>query len=220
MKTNQLLLWGALALALVAGPFPARPQMPMPMTTNSDFTLRMVDSMAVMNKAMMSAPLNGDPDHDFCAMMIPHHQGAIDMAKEFLSVGRNPDIRKLARNIIAGQQREIRTLQIELTKLSSNTPSMTTNPAFAQSMMESMKVMKKAMMNAFMNGDPDHDFCAMMIPHHQGVVDMDKAILMYGQDPVVLKLAQREMDSQGRQIDMMKHWLAASPPNAPMMNPK
>lgn len=53
----------------------------------------------------------GDPDRDFVKHMIPHHQGAIDMARVELHYGRDPEIRKLAEKIIADQQKEIRVMQ-------------------------------------------------------------------------------------------------------------
>jgi uncharacterized protein (DUF305 family) len=51
--------------------------------------------------------MTGDPDRDFVAMMIPHHQGAVDMAKTELQYGKDPALRKLARTIVAAQQKEI-----------------------------------------------------------------------------------------------------------------
>ena len=51
--------------------------------------------------------MTGDPDRDFAAMMIEHHQGAIDMARQQISRGRDPELRALANKIIADQQREI-----------------------------------------------------------------------------------------------------------------
>src|SRR5580700_3282291 len=70
------------------------------------------------------------------------------------------------------------------------------SPAFAQELMRSMELMDKDMMAAPMTGDPDHDFCAMMIPHHQGAIDMAKAILLHGKDPVVQRLAQEIIVTQ------------------------
>ncbi|OSJ17153.1 hypothetical protein BST63_24395 [Bradyrhizobium canariense] len=69
----------------------------------------MVDNdlaMSDMTRAMLVKP-TGDVDHDFAAMMIPHHQGAIDMARAELKYGHNEDLRRLAQNIIAQQQHEI-----------------------------------------------------------------------------------------------------------------
>lgn len=69
------------------------------------------DAMGVMHHDMTQAPTNGVPDHDFVAMMIPHHQGAIDMAKALLLYGKDPALRNLAQGIITEQQNEIRLMQ-------------------------------------------------------------------------------------------------------------
>ena len=59
-----------------------------------------------MHRDMMIT-FTGDADRDFVAAMIPHHQGAIDMAEVVLKYGKDPEIRKLAQGIIAAQQKEI-----------------------------------------------------------------------------------------------------------------
>jgi hypothetical protein len=58
---------------------------------------------------MMSMKIepSGDVDRDFVAMMVPHHQGAIDMAQAELRYGRNEQLRRLAQEIIVTQQQEI-----------------------------------------------------------------------------------------------------------------
>jgi uncharacterized protein (DUF305 family) len=63
--------------------------------------------MAKMQYDMGHAPVTGDADKDFVAMMIPHHQGAVDMARAELRYGKDAQIRKLARGIVAAQIREI-----------------------------------------------------------------------------------------------------------------
>jgi uncharacterized protein (DUF305 family) len=56
----------------------------------------------------------GNQDRDFARMMIAHHQGAIDMARTQLARGSDPGLRKLAGEIIADQEREIRMLNAYL----------------------------------------------------------------------------------------------------------
>jgi uncharacterized protein (DUF305 family) len=67
-------------------------------------------AFAAANEKMMKdmqVVSTGDVDKDFVTMMIPHHQGAIDMAKIELQYGKDPEIRKLAEAIVAAQEEEI-----------------------------------------------------------------------------------------------------------------
>src|SRR6202047_3171909 len=76
----------------------------------------MDESMKRMDTDMNSAPMNGNCDHDFATMMMPHHQGAIDMAKAELIYGKDPVMRRLAEEIIVDQQSEIEAMQLWLSK--------------------------------------------------------------------------------------------------------
>jgi uncharacterized protein (DUF305 family) len=64
----------------------------------------------------MAVPLTGNADVDFVQGMIPHHQGAIDMAKIVLEHGKDPEIRKLAEEVIKAQEGEIAMMKEWLAK--------------------------------------------------------------------------------------------------------
>jgi uncharacterized protein (DUF305 family) len=89
----------------------------------TSFMLVMNESMDGMDKGMKSAPMNGDVDHDFVTMMMPHHQGAIDMAKAELLYGKDPVIRRLAKGISVDQQSEIQAMQLWLSKRRNAIPA-------------------------------------------------------------------------------------------------
>ena len=85
-------------------------------TTAESFTSLMMQAMERMHRDMGIVP-SGDPDRDFAAMMIPHHQGAVDMAKVELQFGKNPVLRRLAQGMIVEQLQEIEVMQRELRQL-------------------------------------------------------------------------------------------------------
>lgn len=76
----------------------------------------LAENAAAMNRMMadMDVKPTGDVDADFVAMMIPHHQGAIDMALAVLRYGRNQQIRRIAQEIIVEQQQEIIAMRLAL----------------------------------------------------------------------------------------------------------
>lgn len=118
---RTLLLLGTLILAQPAmaqmaghgthGASPAAPTAPPTgRAASSPSTAEYRAAMERMHKAM-DIPYTGDADKDFVAGMIPHHQGAIDMARTVLKYGKDPEIRKIAQDVIAAQEREIKELE-------------------------------------------------------------------------------------------------------------
>ncbi len=109
----------ALAFAAVLATFPAGAQsasmsihhhMLRPSGNASPASKAYQAAMATMHRKM-AITYSGDPDVDFVRGMLPHHQGAIDMAKVELQYGRDPAIRKLAQGIVEAQQKEINDMQ-------------------------------------------------------------------------------------------------------------
>jgi hypothetical protein len=81
-----------------------------------DETPFLQENQAAMDKMMagMDVKPTGDVDADFAAMMIPHHQGAIDMAQAELRFGHNEQLRRIAQEIVVEQQQEIAAMRLAL----------------------------------------------------------------------------------------------------------
>ena len=78
----------------------------------------LAENVSAMTKMMIDMGIrpSGDVDTDFVAMMVPHHQGAIDMALAVLRHGHNPQIRRLAQEIIVTQQQEIAVMSLAVSR--------------------------------------------------------------------------------------------------------
>ena len=89
----------------------------------------LVGSMHVMHAAMASVRPSGDNDADFVRLMLPHHQAAIDTAKTQLAYGQNPQMRRLAQEIITDQQSEIELMQLWLRQREAKSSPLKHSPA-------------------------------------------------------------------------------------------
>ena len=117
----RTILITVLGAALAAGMVYAhddRMQMP---AAGDSFDARMERAMARMDRDMMVSP-SGNSDRDFAAMMVPHHRGAVEMARIELQYGKDPVLRRLAQAIIVEQLQEIEVMNLELKQLSAATP--------------------------------------------------------------------------------------------------
>lgn len=77
--------------------------------------------MGVMHDSMMSGMMDSNPDRAFARSMLAHHIGAIEMAKTELKYGKDPEIRQLATDIIAAQEKEVKQMQAWINAHPDNT---------------------------------------------------------------------------------------------------
>jgi hypothetical protein len=100
--------------AIAAEPSSTHHAAQVPGGPGEEFASAVAAAMHKMHEEMSAARLAGDPDRDFLALMIPHHAGAIEMARLLLLHGRDPLVRQLAEDIIAAQRAEIAAMQARL----------------------------------------------------------------------------------------------------------
>jgi uncharacterized protein (DUF305 family) len=162
------------------------------------------DSNMKMHKDM-TIQFSGNADVDFARGMIPHHQGAIDMAEIVLRYGKDASVKKLANEIIAAQRKEIAQMRAWLTKNGTLLGGADAEEA-KKAYTEVNAKMHKDMIMTF-SGEADVDFMKGMIPHHEGAVDMAKVVLKFGKDDELRKLADDVVRTQNEEITMMRDWL-------------
>jgi len=91
---------------------------------------------------------------------------------------------------------------------SQNPPLSTSAQSFARQMDAGMKKMMNDMHAPGYTGNSDVDFLAMMIPHHEGAVEMARLVLIHGKDPLTRRLAEEIIASQTSEIAAMKQRIA------------
>ena len=110
--TRSIAAW---CLTLIVGATaPASAQSADPSVISQNEAPFFKENEAAMSKMMVGMAImpSGDVDRDFVSMMVPHHQGAIDMALAVLRYGHNEQIRRLAQEIIVDQQQEIAAMRL------------------------------------------------------------------------------------------------------------
>ena len=207
MAITVIALTGATGYALtqtaMSADMPNMDHSAMVMANGTDATKGYETAMAGMMKGMMQS-MTGKPELDFVQGMLPHHQGAIDMAKVVLQFGKDPEIKKLAENVVKAQEGEIAVMKDWLSK--ANQASFPVVAGSAKANEQAMAMMMKNMSGTY-SGDADVDFANGMIPHHQGAIDMAKVAQQFVKDPLLLKLAGDIVGAQEGEITFMKDWL-------------
>ena len=150
--------------------------------------------------AASSAGGNGI-DRAFVADMVAHHESAVEMAEIAQQRGESEFVKKLAGDIKKSQTAEIAVMRREDEALDTAgvKPTSLGVPEHKQGMDDDPAKLRTA--------DPfDEAFLGMMIPHHEGAIEMAKVELAKGSDPELKALAQDIVDEQERELaEMRKH---------------
>lgn len=158
-----------------------------------------------MMKAMNAAPNTRNVNLDFVLEMIPHHEGGINMAKAIVKYGSNPEVKKIAENIITSQESQIPIMQQLKAKFEKEKPS---SKADSEKYLEEYNKVKdkmfKEMQGVEITNNVDANFLQEMIYHHEGAIGMAKDILKYTKDPELRKLAENIVTTQSKGIEEMK----------------
>ncbi len=146
------------------------------------------------------APDGDYSDAAFVDAMVPHHEGAVEMAEVALENAEHEEIRVLAQDIISGQRAEIDLFGEMREELGGTTAEM------SQEEMEGMMGMSEDPQQ-LANEDPfDLAFIDAMIPHHESAIEMAKVALEESEDPEIREIAQGIIEAQEREIQQMTQW--------------
>jgi uncharacterized protein (DUF305 family) len=164
-----------------------------------------------MNHNMDLGPADENYDLRFIDAMIPHHEGAVVMAKDVLQKSKRPELQKLATAIISAQTEEIAQMKqwrkvwypsVPSTPMAWHTEKshmMAMNP-------EQISAMKMDMDLGKADAEYDLRFVKAMIPHHEAAVVMANDLASKTKRPELQKMAKDIIASQQVEIDQMRQW--------------
>ena len=143
-------------------------------------------------------------DKAFIDAMVPHHQGAVDMAEVALQNAEHERIKQLSQAIISTQQAEIEELKsIKQEEFGTSEVPM----EMSAGKMEMMGMTDPAQLA---NKEPfDKAFIDAMIPHHQSAIEMAQVALKESENPKIKELAENIVSAQQREIEQMLQWRQA-----------
>jgi uncharacterized protein (DUF305 family) len=144
-----------------------------------------------------------EADVAFVAGMIPHHQGAIEMAALVEDRTERPELRDLADGIVEVQAAEVETLQGMLDRLGGE-EGVAVDPDHAAKGMAGEAGMEE--LAAAEGEDFDRRFVKLMVAHHEGAIEMAEEVLADGEDAEVAALAEDVIAAQQAEIEQMQRW--------------
>jgi uncharacterized protein (DUF305 family) len=162
-------------------------------------------SMGMGSKGMAKQMVmeNGQyTDRSFIDAMVPHHQGAIAMARVALKNAQHEEIKELSRHIVSTQQSEIEELKsIKKEEFGTSNVPMKMSPQQMRGMGMMMDPQELANREPF-----DKAFIDAMIPHHQSAIYMAQVAHKESKIPAIKDLTENMVDTQKREIEQMKRW--------------
>ncbi len=158
------------------------------------------EEMAAMSREMVM-PNGKYSDKAFIDAMVPHHEGAVEMAEVALDRAEHPEIRNVAEDIVSSQRAEIRMFgesRQEKYGSAESTVEMNERDMRAMGMSDSEELAK---------ADPfDKAFIDDMIPHHESAIAMAGVAREKSDDPEIRAIAEDIVTAQEREIAQMEEW--------------
>jgi uncharacterized protein (DUF305 family) len=140
-------------------------------------------------------------DKAFIDAMVPHHQGAVDMAEVALENAEHEEIEQLSRNIISTQRDELEELK------AIKEQEVGTSEVPMEMSAQEMQMMGMTDPDALANKDPfDKAFIDAMIPHHESAIEMAQVAYRQSDNPEIRVLAEGIVEAQTREIAQMERW--------------
>lgn len=183
------------------------------LTTMGVIALAHNDFFWYRNMSMLGTEtIENSVDATFIENMIPHHEGAIEMANLALLNAKTDEVKNLSKDIISSQQKEIDDMKTwykewfgeDVPVSSASSSSITTEEGHGMMHMDSMSG-DMAELEASTNFDKD--FVEQMIPHHEMAIMMAQTMLRTTSRNEMKVLAQSIIDSQTMEVEQMRSWL-------------
>jgi uncharacterized protein (DUF305 family) len=141
-------------------------------------------------------------DERFIDAMVPHHEGAVEMARVAVKNAEHPEIERLAEHIISNQEAEINELE-SIKREEYGTPKVPTHMSMGQTKDMGMMMNPQSLTN---ENPFDKAFIDNMIPHHRSAIGMAQVARDEFNNPKIKELATGIVSAQKREISQMKQW--------------
>lgn len=175
----------------------------------------MMKPMSSMTEKMSGTKLTGDFDNDFAALMIEHHQGAVNMSEMEVDKGSDAQMKKMAQNMVSDHKSEIEQLKSFMSHHNPSSPEHKKESAHTHSGTEEndlsaeMKTEMGKMNSMQMTGNADKDYAMMMQAHHENAIKMSKAEIAHGHHAELKKMAQKMITDDSKEIKEFQKYLSS-----------